>query len=377
MQEYVAELLRRWNLPPYAWNLLILGASIVIGIIIYFLLSLIVQKRYHKGSDAVLKRSYFVHLVRPLSLFMPLVVFDLLLPLLRMPAIFRTRLDHAMEVLLIISFAWLMVRLVRVGQEFVHRRVNIKTADNLRQRRILTQLIYIRRVVNIIIVLLAVGAVLLTFETMRKLGTGLLAGVGVGGIIIGFAAQRSLGNLLAGFQIAFTQPIRIDDEVVVEGQFGLIEEITLTYVVVRIWDERRLILPINYFIEKPFENWTRQTAAVHGTVFIYTDYRLPVDWLRKTFLEFVHSNPLWDNRTASMVVTDLKQSVMEIRCLVSGSNSGNVFNLRCEIREQMIKAISEKYPHCLPLTRATVESAETMGGSDKENNDSIEKHYGR
>jgi small-conductance mechanosensitive channel len=360
MQEYVAELLRRWNLSSYIWNLLIIGASTVIGIIMYLLLSMIVQKRHRKSGDGLLRRSHFVHLVRPLSLFIPLVVFDLLLPVMRMPAIFRTRLDHVMEVLLILSFAWLMVRLIRVAQEFVHLRVNIQTADNLRQRRILTQLIYIRRVVNIIIVLLAIGAVLLTFETMRKLGTGLLAGVGVGGIIIGFAAQRSLGNLLAGFQIAFTQPIRIDDEVVVEGQFGVIEEITLTYVVVKIWDERRLVLPINYFIEKPFENWTRQTAAVHGTVFIYSDYSLPVDWLRKTFLQFVHEHPLWDQRTASLVVTDLKENAMQIRCLVSGSNSGNVFNLRCDIREQMIKAISEHYPNCLPLTRAVI------GGQDGE-----------
>lgn len=363
MQDYISELLRRWNLPPYAWNLLIVAAAIIIGLTIRLLLSQLVKRRYRHGNDQVLKRSYFVHIVQPLSVFIPLVIFDLLLPILRLPNVIRNRLDHAMEVLLVISFAWLLIRLVRVAQEFVHRRVDIHTADNLRQRRLLTQLMYIRQVINIIIVLLAVGAVLLTFETMRKLGTGLLAGVGVGGIIIGFAAQRSLGNLLAGFQIAFTQPIRIDDEVVVEDQFGVIEEITLTYVVVKIWDERRLILPINYFIEKPFENWTRQTSAVHGTVFIYTDYRLPVDWLRKTFLQFVHGHPLWDKRTASMVVTNLKESVMEIRGLVSGSSSGNVFDLRCAIREEMIRAIAEHYPHCLPLTRAEVNGS--LGSNEK------------
>ncbi|RYF80083.1 MAG: mechanosensitive ion channel, partial [Chitinophagaceae bacterium] len=330
----------------------------LLGLLIYFLSSLFVKAKKDTLDGRRLKHSILQHLTTVLSVFIPLVVLNLFMPMLRMNQVNRSRWNHAMEIALIVTFAWLLIMVVRVAQDIVHRKVNIDVADNLRQRRLLTQLMYIRRVISIIIILLTIGAVLLTFDTMRKLGTGLLAGVGVGGIIIGFAAQKSLGNLLAGFQLAFTQPIRIDDEVVVEKEFGEIEEITLTYVVVKLWDERRLILPINYFIEKPFENWTRRTSSLHGTVYLYTDYRLPVDWLRNEFLKLVHDHPLWDKRTASLVVTDLKQDVMEVRAVISGSNSGNVFDLRCYLREGLIKQIALHYPQCLPVTRAVLQKTE-------------------
>jgi hypothetical protein len=202
-----------------------------------------------------------------------------------------------------------------------------------------------------LIVLLTIGAILLTFNTLRTIGTGLLTGVGVGGIIVGFAAQRSLANLLAGFQIAFTQPIRIDDEVVVNEEFGWIEEITLTYVVMRIWDDRRMILPINHFIEQPFENWTRTTTDMRGTVFFYVDYSLPVEPVREVFKGFVAASPLWDGVTASLIVSELKENVMELRAVVSGKSSGAVFDLRAYIREALMAHIREQYPHCLPKQR--------------------------
>ncbi|RYZ62511.1 MAG: mechanosensitive ion channel, partial [Chitinophagaceae bacterium] len=206
---------------------------------------------------------------------------------------------------------------------------------------------------------------LLTFETMRKVGTGLLTGVGIGGIIIGFAAQKSLGNLLAGFQIAFTQPIRIDDEVIIEGEFGRIEELTLTYVVVRIWDNRRMIVPINYFIEKPFQNWTRKTTEMLGTVYLYVDYSIPVAWLREELMKIVKDHPLWDKRVANLMVTDFKQEVMELRALVSAYSSGRAFDLRCEVREKLIARIQEVYPNSLPRKRVWVES-----GADRAKEDS-------
>ena len=296
-----------------------------------------------------------------MAFWFPLLVFDLLLPLVRMPLVFRQRLSHFVEIALIITFAWLITRLVYAIQDYVNHRLDIHTPDNLRQRRLLTQLMYIRRVVVMIVILLTIGAVLLTFATLRKLGTGLLTGVGVGGIIIGFAAQRSLANLLAGFQIAFTQPIRIDDEVVVEKEFGIVEEITLTYVVIRIWDERRLVLPINYFIEKPFENWTRTTSQMHGTVFFYLDYTIPVEWLRQQFKGLVEQHPLWDKRTASLVMTDIKPDVVEVRGLVSAASSGSVYEIRCYLREQLLRRIRETHPECLPKRRVDIEKGEAPG----------------
>jgi len=269
----------------------------------------------------------------------------------------RVRLDRVIDIALIITGAWLLIRLIRVVQDYILHLFNIRKADNLRERRILTQLQFIRRLVIVFIVLLAIAAVLLTFPAFRRLGTGLLTGVGIGGIIIGFAAQKSLGNLLAGFQIAFTQPIRIDDEVIVEGEFGWIEEITLTYVVVRIWDERRVVLPINYFIEKPFQNWTRKSAQLHGAVFIYTDYSMPIDELREEFNRLVNNHPQWDKRSSSLVVTDATDRVLQLRAVVSAKNSGDLWALRCHIREHLIKFIAKNYPRSLPQTRAFIENA--------------------
>jgi small-conductance mechanosensitive channel len=332
-------------------NAAVIGLAIAAGLALSGVLWLLarVQQRYADGF--FLFRSLTRHLGMPVNIFLPVFLLDLLVPEMHLTKAARRYTNHILEIALIICFAWILLRAVRVLQDIAHRRININQANNLRQRRLLTQLLYIRRVAGTIIVLVTIGAVLLTFSSLRKVGTGLLTGVGIGGIIIGFAAQRSLANLLAGFQIAFTQPVRIDDEVVVEGQFGNIEEITLTYIVVRIWDERRLVLPITYFLEKPFENWTRTTADTMGTVFFYVDFSAPVDALRAEFLRFVQAHPLWDKRSAGLIVSDIKQNVVELRGVVSGSGSGNVYDLRCAVREHMLQFMQREYPGALPRVR--------------------------
>jgi len=356
MQKLVSDLLGRWDMHPYVWNLILIIAAALLGFITGLILSLFTKKQTGTVQKFALTQSLLQHLTRPLSVFLFLFLFNNFLPLMRMSSSLKRRIDHGLEIALIIVFAWLLIRFIRVIQDVVRHKINIRSvANNLRQRRIITQLMYIRKVVTMIIVLVTIGIVLLTFDTMRKIGTGLLTSVGIGGVIIGFAAQRSLANLLAGFQIAFTQPIRIDDEVIVENEFGWIEEITLTYVVVRIWDNRRLILPINYFIEKPFQNWTRITADITGSVYLYADYRLPVEWLRGKFMELIKDHPLWDKKSAGLVVTNFKEDVMELRATVSTRSSGNSWDLRCFLREQLIKCINEHYPQCLPRTRAVLE----------------------
>lgn len=365
MQKFVQDLLRQWDLPPYLWNILLIALAILAGMLLSALLSFFIRKKSEDRSQRGLVQSVLTHLTTPLSFLVPLFIFNNIIPLLQLPAGVRPFISKWTEVFLIIIFAWLVIRSIRIAQDIIHRKININTPDNFRQRQIITQLIYIRRVVVFIIVLLAIGAVLLTFETMRKVGTGLLTGVGIGGIIIGFAAQKSLGNLLAGFQIAFTQPIRIDDEVIIEGEFGRIEELTLTYVVVRIWDNRRMIVPINYFIEKPFQNWTRKTTEMLGTVYLYVDYSIPVAWLREELMKIVKDHPLWDKRVANLMVTDFKQEVMELRALVSAYSSGRAFDLRCEVREKLIARIQEVYPNSLPRKRVWVES-----GADRAKEDS-------
>jgi hypothetical protein len=194
-------------------------------------------------------------------------------------------------------------------------------------------------------------------------GTGLLTGVGLSGIIIGFAAQRSISNLLAGFQIAFTQPIRIDDIIVAEGESGTVEEITLTYVVLRIWDERRLVLPINYFIERPFQNWTRTSSELLGTVIIYADYNLPIEPVRQELARLLQQSKFWDGRVNALHVTDATENTIQVRALMSGRNSGDVFELRCFVRENLIKFISDNFSDSLPRNRTEIASGD--GGDTK------------
>jgi small-conductance mechanosensitive channel len=351
MQKIVQDLIRRWDLPPYLWNFLLIALAILVGLLLSALLSFFVRKKTGEEMGFRLGQSLLKHLTTPVSLLVPLFVFNNLIPLLQVPTGIRPYISKWTEVFLIIGFTWLLIRSIHVAQDIIHRKINIHTPDNFRQRQIITQLIYIRRVVVFVIIILAIGAVLLTFDTMRKVGTGLLTGVGIGGIIIGFAAQRSLGNLLAGFQIAFTQPIRIDDEVIIEGEFGRIEELTLTYVVVRIWDNRRMIVPINYFIEKPFQNWTRRSTELLGTVYLYVDYTIPVAWVREEFMKIITDHPLWDKQVANLMITDLKQDVMELRAIVSAYSSGRAFDLRCDVREKLMTRIQETYPNGLPKKR--------------------------
>ncbi|MGV3657032.1 MAG: mechanosensitive ion channel family protein, partial [Chitinophagaceae bacterium] len=305
-------------------------------------------------------RSILRHLGTPLTYFLPLFFLAVLLPIMRFPQVIAHRIGRGLEIALIIVFAWMLIQAINIARDIIINRFDVKKDDNLRERKIRTQLQFIRRILVAFIVGLTIAAVLLTFSSMRKIGTGLLTGVGVGGIIIGFAAQRSLGNLLAGMQIAFTQPIRIDDAVIVEGEFGWIEDITLTYVVVRIWDERRLILPINYFIEKPFQNWTRSSSQLLGSAFVYADYSLPVEEVRKELTRLLHATPLWDGRANGLAVTNLTDRTIEMRAVMSARNAGHTFDLRCYVRENLIAFIRKNYPESLPKTRSEVLGSATI-----------------
>lgn len=190
---------------------------------------------------------------------------------------------------------------------------------------------------------------------MRQFGTSILASAGIAGVVIGFAAQKTLGNVLAGIQIALTQPLLIDDIVVVEGEFGQIEEITLTYVTVRTWDLRRMILPITYFVEKPFQNWSRISTEVLGTVILYLDYQVPLGELRVELKRLVENNPKWDRKVCGLQVTDTKPTAIEVRALVSSTDPGKAFDLRCEVREGLIQFLSRHHPESLPRVRNVIE----------------------
>jgi len=201
------------------------------------------------------------------------------------------------------------------------------------------------------VVIIATGSILMMFDPVRQFGTSILASAGIAGIVIGFAAQKTLGNVLAGIQIALTQPLLIDDIVVVEGEFGQIEEITLTYVTVRTWDLRRIILPITHFVEKPFQNWSRVSTDLLGTVILYLDYQVPMAELRKELKRLVENHPKWDKKVCGLQLTDTKEHVIEVRALVSGTDPGKLSDLRCDIREGLINFLVRNYPESLPRSR--------------------------
>lgn len=264
-------------------------------------------------------------------------------------------IQHALSLLMIFTLAWLLNRLAWVFQDVVFEKFRVDISDNLRARKVRTQLNVMRRILTGLIVILAAAAMLMTFEGIEQLGRGLLASAGIAGLVIGFAAQRTLGTFVAGLQIAFTQPIRVDDVVIVENEWGRIEEITLTYVVVKIWDLRRLILPITYFIEQPFQNWTRVSADILGTVFLYMDYAVPVEAIRAEQSRLLDGQQLWDGKVNVVQVTGATERTTEVRLLVSAKDAGTAWELRCWLREKMIDFLRRQYPDALPRIRAELE----------------------
>lgn len=261
--------------------------------------------------------------------------------------------EHALHILFILCLAWILICGVYAVQDILLHRYDINMADNLRARQVRTQMAVMRRLAIGFVGLLALGLILYTFNHTRlwQAGAGLLASAGLASLALAAAAKTTVSNLLAGIQIAITEPIRIDDVVIVDGQWGRIEEITSAYVVVCIWNLQRLIVPLSYFIENPFQNWTRTSANLMGTIYIYADYTCPIGPLREEFLRVLKSTDLWDGKAQVLQVTDLLQQTMQIRALMSSADSGRLFDLRCYVREKMIAFLQENYPQCLPKQR--------------------------
>jgi len=313
-----------------------------------------VEKRMYlraERTESLLGKVIVPILGHTLRLAVPLLGVILLLPLLRLPENWTWVTQKAFGSLLIVALSILIVRGVNAVQQALLGRHRMDVPDNLPARRIYTQVSVIRKIIVTAVVIIATGSVLMLFDPVRQFGTSILASAGIAGVVLGFAAQKTLGNVLAGIQIALTQPLLIDDIVVVEGEFGQIEEITLTYVTVRTWDLRRLVLPITYFIEKPFQNWSRVSTELLGTVILYLDYQVPLGELRKELKRLVENNPKWDRRVCGLQVTDTKQSTIEVRALVSGTDPGKTFDLRCEVREGLIEFLRRDYPESLPRVR--------------------------
>jgi small-conductance mechanosensitive channel len=309
-------------------------------------------------KDRVLARELHARCRWPARVVVVLTTVWLLLPGVWLGSSVYPPLTHAVLVALVVAGAWLAERVVRVAEDALVRRLDVDVPDNLRARRARTQVRVVGRVVTLGIVVLALAIVLLTFPQGRAVGASLLASAGIAGILAGVAARSTVGNFIAGLQIAFAEPIRLDDAVVVEGEWGNVEEITLTYVIVRIWDRRRLVLPSSYFVEHPIENWTRYSADIVGTVFLHVDYATPVDEVRAEFERIVAASKLWNGQTSILQVVDTTERTMVLRAVVSADSAPNAWDLRCEVREHLLAWLRREHPEALPRLRT-----ELPGGS--------------
>lgn len=306
--------------------------------------------RHTSGS---LDDSFVRYSRRPAKLILPLLAVVISLPTLPLPYSSMKALRHIAGLGLIAAGAWLIISLLGVVDDAVALKFPVGVKDNLSARRVQTQVKVLQRILTVIVVIVAGSIMLMTFPEIRQLGASLLASAGLAGLILGLAARSTLANLLAGVQVALTEPIRIDDVVIVEGEWGRIEEIRTSYVVVKIWDLRRLVVPISYFIEKPFQNWTRTSADLLGSVFLYVDYTVSVDAVRAELKRILKaSSDLWDGKVCLLQVTDSKERTLELRALMSAGDSGSAWDLRCRVREMLVVFLQANYPQCLPRVRA-------------------------
>ncbi len=294
----------------------------------------------------------FVKRIRePLRLFFIIAAVVTALPVAGFSSRTQTIIGQTMLVCFILLIGYSAVLAAGIATDSYLNRVALDQEDNLLARKHTTQVRILTRAADILIALVTLATALMTFEPVRQYGVSLFASAGAASLVVGLAARPLLTNLIAGVQIAVTQPIRIEDAIIVEGEWGWVEEITATYVVVRLWDWRRMILPISYFLEKPFQNWTHSSSSLIGTVFLYTDYRIPVSLLRDKLAEFARASPIWDGKVVNLQVSDASEATLQLRMLVSARNAPQTWDLRCEIREKMIGWIQAEMPEMLPRTR--------------------------
>jgi len=347
-----------------------LTGSAEISILLLFASAVLVAVVLHAGAFALLRRLFngegmartILNRIAGLTrLAMILLALVIVLPAIEFNAAFAEIVRRVLKLGMLTLLGWSAVIAINAASRRIERRHRIDVEDNLTARRIHTQINILRRVAVVMVLLLTVGFCLLIFPTVRAFGVSLFASAGVAGLVLGFAARPILANLIAGVQIALTQPIRIDDVLIVEGEWGWVEEITTTYVVLRIWDQRRLIVPLSRFIEQPFENWTRESADILGVVLWHLDYRAPIAEMRQKLDELLYGNQLWNGKVANLQVVESGPATITVRALVSARNSPMAWDLRCEIREQMIEWLRAEHPEALPRVRAALEDGGPTG----------------
>lgn len=339
-----------WRLPNwFTSSALVIGGVLVAlianAVIVHTLRNTLGVR--HPKTRALLTRSK-----GPLRLALIVVALALVVRIAPIGERAATLFGNILNVAFIGLLGWTAITAVQISSQVYLRGFKLDAEDNLLARKHVTQVGILKRAADILIVIMTVAAAMMSFEQVRQYGVSLFASAGVAGLAIGLAARPLLANLIAGVQIAMAQPIRLDDVVFLEGEYGTIEEITTTYVVIKLWDWRRMVVPLSYFIEKPFQNWTRETSALIGSVFLYVDYTVPVEKLREKLMEVARASPLWDGRVVVLQVSDAtKDHTVELRALLSARSAPAAWDLRCEVREKLIAYLQEEYPDALPRTR--------------------------
>ena len=345
-------------------QMLMIGASILLGaLVVHFVFFKLMHRVYAKdpGSQkhSVLKVTY--EPARWVAIFAAVMMIASFLPF---DEEVMAPLKQWLRAGLIVMITWTLVAAVRLVDDIIYARHDIHARDNLRARSLHTRAVVLTRTGVFMLILAGGAGVLMSFPIVRQIGIGLFSAAGVAGLAIGLAARPALANLVAGVQLAITEPIRLDDAVIVEGEWGWIEEINATYVVIKIWDERRLIVPLSHFIEQPFQNWTRTRAELIGSVVLYVDYRCPVDALAEELKRQVEAHPLWDRRVQVLQVIDTTQTTMQLRALMSAGDSPSCWDLRCDIRKALIAWLQKNYPESLPKYRLESQPAREVSESE-------------
>lgn len=355
-----------------AWPLLV---ALLLGWAVRRALLAVARRARQHGAQHLRARIAQVIAV-PTAVALPLLFLGIAVAATPLPQVWIARIQHVLGLGGLLCLVWLAVRAVRAIEQRILREHPVDVADNLVARRVQTQTRVISGVVQGAVILVGVALALMTFPAIRQIGTTLLASAGVIGLVAGIAAKPVFGNLIAGLQIALAQPIRLDDVVIVEGEWGRIQEITSSYVVVRIWDERRMVVPLQWFIENPFQNWTRTSAQLLGTAFLWLDYRTPMAHVRDALRRIVETDERWDGRVCVAQITDTRESTVEVRLLVSARNSGDLFDLRCAVRERMIEYLNAEHPEALPRLRVDMARAKAHDAAPSEGRAMHDLHAG-
>jgi small-conductance mechanosensitive channel len=337
-------------------------AALVAGVVAALLVRLVLLSAGTRTGSNV-AASLARHTTAPLLLLLPVFLARLVQPLLRLEPAVIPALRHAGTLLLILAFGWLLLSVVAVLDESMRERALAGVHDETRANRVLTRVGIFRRVLNTLIIVIAFAGMMATFEAGRAIGASILASAGIAALVLGIAARPAAESLIAGLRVALTEPIHIDDVVIVEGEWGKIEEITSAYVVVRIWDRRRLIVPLSYFLDRPFQNWTRAGTDLLAQVSLEVDYSTPVGEVRDQAGRIVTASTLWDGEFWNLQVTEAGERTMRLRVLASAANADHAWDLRCEIREKLIAYLQECHPKALPKVRAVLEGGAPAAGA--------------